>query len=392
MSLTVLLLEPYHSGSHAAWAEGYAAHSRHRVELLTLPGRFWKWRMHGAAVTLARAFLASDLRPDLVLASDMLDLATFLGLARTRLAGIPVAAYFHENQLAYPAQSGDPAWDASRRRRTASSTRDMHYPFINFTTALAADQVFWNSAYNRDSFIDALPGLLKHFPDYNELDSIETIRANSEILPLGLDLSSLDAAKSPRPRQGPPLILWNHRWEYDKGPADFFAALSELVKRGLNFEVALLGESFRNKPREFLEARDWLGPRIIQFGYTKNRQDYARWLWQSDIVVSAARHEFFGISVAEAMHCGCWPILPRRLVYPDLLPPAWHSDCLYDDLPGLTERLAWAIEHIDHVRQRNPRPIVERYDWAQMGPVYDKKFRMQSSECRVQSLASTSGF
>jgi hypothetical protein len=50
--MKILLIEPYHTGSHAAWASGFATHSRHFVSTLTLPGRFWKWRMHGAAVTL----------------------------------------------------------------------------------------------------------------------------------------------------------------------------------------------------------------------------------------------------------------------------------------------------------------------------------------------------
>ena len=51
--LTIWLLSPYHTGSHRAWAEGYQSHSRHSVYLLTLSGRFWKWRMQGAALELA---------------------------------------------------------------------------------------------------------------------------------------------------------------------------------------------------------------------------------------------------------------------------------------------------------------------------------------------------
>ena len=48
MPLTVWLLNPYHTGSHRAWAEGYAAHSRHDVRVLAMQGYFWKWRMQGA--------------------------------------------------------------------------------------------------------------------------------------------------------------------------------------------------------------------------------------------------------------------------------------------------------------------------------------------------------
>ena len=47
--MRITILEPYFTGSHAAWAEQYAAASRHRVELMTLPGRNWKWRMRSDA-------------------------------------------------------------------------------------------------------------------------------------------------------------------------------------------------------------------------------------------------------------------------------------------------------------------------------------------------------
>lgn len=370
MSLTTMLLEPYCAGSHAAWADGYAAHSQHRVELLTLPGRFWKWRMHGAAVTLAERFLQSQVRPDVILASDMLDLAAFLGLTRRQTAGVPVALYFHENQLTYPPQPVDPSWDASRQRRARA--RDLHYPFINYTSALAADRVFWNSAFNRDSFLAALPRFLKHFPDFNDLHNVKRIAAKSRVLPLGLDLQRLDALRPSTPRQGPALLLWNHRWEYDKGPQEFFAALDALVERGCAFEVAILGQSFRQQPVEFERARQRLGPRVVHYGYARDLAVYAHWLWQSDIVVSCAQHEFFGAAVVEALYCDCWPLLPRRLVYPELLPQQWHAACLYDNLADLIEKLEWAIRHIDQIRQRSLRSVAELYDWQLMAPVYDQ--------------------
>ncbi len=43
--MRILLLEPYYGGSHRSWADGYVAHSRHNVMLLTLPARFWKWHL-----------------------------------------------------------------------------------------------------------------------------------------------------------------------------------------------------------------------------------------------------------------------------------------------------------------------------------------------------------
>ena len=75
---------------HAAWALGYQQHSRHEVTLLTLPDRFWKWRMHGGAVTLARRFREQRLTPNVMLPTDMVVVTTCLGLSRDQARDIPL--------------------------------------------------------------------------------------------------------------------------------------------------------------------------------------------------------------------------------------------------------------------------------------------------------------
>ena len=137
-TMKILIIEPYYTGSHAAWADGIAKHSRHEVRLLTLPGRYWKWRMHGGSVTLAKKYLEMEITPDLILGTDMLDLANFLALTRRKTARIPVCVYFHENQINYP-------W--SPEDRDVVNNRDRHYGFINYVTALSADRIFFNSHF-----------------------------------------------------------------------------------------------------------------------------------------------------------------------------------------------------------------------------------------------------
>ena len=83
----IVAVSPYHTGSHAYWANGLQKWSSHKVDLLTLPGRFWKWRMHGAAVTLADQFKARSWQPDHIIVTDMLDLTTFT--ATCQAAGLP---------------------------------------------------------------------------------------------------------------------------------------------------------------------------------------------------------------------------------------------------------------------------------------------------------------
>ncbi len=355
--MKVWLVEPYYTGSHKAWVDGYQAHSRHEIVPLTLPGRFWKWRMQGGALTLAhRAGRLAD-RPDLILASDMLNLPVFLALAGERLAAVPVALYFHENQLTYPLQPGE--------------ERDLHYGFINFVSALRADAVFFNSGYHREAFLDELMRFLKHFPDYKSLRAADAIRRKAQVLPLGLDLARFDAHRPGVPNTGRPLVLWNHRWEYDKDPETFFRAIYALAGEGLEFGLLFLGESFRVQPAEFSEARERLGDRVVHMGYAEDVAAYARFLWRADIVVSTAIHEFFGAAVVEACACDCFPILPRRLSYPELIPESLHPLCLYDGFEGLLARLREAILQIEATRAISLRAAMARFDWRQLAPQYD---------------------
>ncbi|MAU11304.1 MAG: glycosyl transferase family 1 [Anaerolineaceae bacterium] len=356
--LNVLLLEPYYTGSHKAWTDGLMAASQATIDLLALPGQFWKWRMQGGAVTLARQFEEGDYQPDLILASDMMDLSTFRALTRQKTAQTPSAIYFHENQLTYP-----------QNRRQGHGWR---YGFINYVSALAADAVFFNSQFHLDVFLDELPRMLKHFADYNELATIEAIRAKSSVLPLGLDLQRFDAHRTTR-SDGPPLILWNHRWEPDKNPQLFLDAIQALAQEGHDFQVAILGENIRQTAPEFDHTRQLLGDKLVQFGYVESFAEYARWLWQADYVVSTSNQDFFGIAIAEAIYCGCIPILPDRLNYPHLIPDAMRADCLYQD-DRLLGQLRYHLTQPPQLDQNALRKQIAQYDWAMMGPIYDAAF------------------
>ena len=355
--MRIALLEPYYTGSHRTWAEGYKTASRHEIQTLQMDGRFWKWRMHGGPVELAEQ--AGNLSPetDLLLVTDMVNLPYFLGLTRPRFGNMPIAAYFHENQLTYPPPPG--------------SKRDLTYGFMNFITGLCADWVFFNSEFHRDQFLDELPRLLKHFPDYNHLGTIGQLRAKSSVLPVGCDLRRLDARRGFAPPRGkPPLILWNQRWEYDKDPATFFRALSIVASEGIPFRLALAGEDFRRVPEEFSAAKERFASQLIHYGYA-SAEEYTRLLWQADVVVSTAVHEFFGVAVVEAVYCGAWPLLPNRLTYPELIPAHLQAEHLYADADDLVDRLR---RFLFNPRAPSPdlRAAMSLYDWGHMAPLYDQ--------------------
>lgn len=360
--LKILLVEPFAAGSHKQWAQGFQKFSSHEVVILSLPGRHWKWRMHGAAVTLAEEFRNLDFCPDLIIASDMLDLATFKGLIASKMRNIPCVLYFHENQLTYPWSTADSDTELGR---------DNHYAFINYTSALVADRVFFNSDYHRKSFMLALPAFLSKFPDHQNLSTMAEIKNKSLVAYLGMDLRSLDdECLKHSERRKRATVLWNHRWEYDKNPREFFEALYAIQRRGLEFNLIVLGEQFKNSPKVFKEAKEILADRILHWGFVNDRREYAKWLWESDILPVTSYQDFFGGSIVEAMYCNVNPLLPNRLAYPEHIPSYLHHAFFYEDGELVNKLQCW-IKDVSVLRKQQTQSFVERYDWRSIACYYD---------------------
>ena len=359
--MKILIIEPFLTGSHKSWVEGYQKYSNHEINILSLPGRFWKWRMHGGAITMAKRYVKSKFKPDLILVTDMLNLPVFQSLIELTC---PIAIYFHENQFTYP-------W--SPMDADVKLNRDKHYGYINYSSALSADQVYFNSQFHFDSFFIGLEKFLRQFPDYREMKNIETIKEKSSILHLGLDLHKFDLC-STKNNSDLPLILWNHRWEHDKNPETFFGVMQQLSNKGINFNLAILGEEFKNELPCFISARKKLHKHIVQFGYAKSFNKYAEWLWKADIVPITSNQDFFGASIMEAVYCNTMPLLPKRLTYPELFNQSKNPKLFYENIDDLIIKLDYQINNINLLRNQKFQHFAIRFDWSKMATLYDHEF------------------
>jgi len=354
----ILIIEPFFTGSHKQWAEGYQKHSSQEVDILSLPGRFWKWRMHGGSVTLAKRYHKMKFQPDLILATDMLNLPVFQSLIKP---SCPVAIYFHENQFTYPWSPTD---------NDVKHQRDKHYGFINYSSTLSADHIYFNSQFHLESFFTGLEYFLRQFPDYREIHTIEKIKAKSSVLHLGLDLHKFDPFKSVNNKK--PIILWNHRWELDKNPDDFFKVLQILSKRGVDFNLVVLGEEFKNEQTCFTHARTNFDKYILQFGYSHSFDEYAQWLWKAAILPVTSNQDFFGASIMEAVYCNTIPLLPLRLTYPNLFQVNQNPEIFYQSNEELIDKLENLLDNNAIVKGNNYQDIAKNFDWEIMAPIYDE--------------------
>jgi len=260
--------------------------------------------------------------------------------------------YFHENQLVYPNRH-EAEWD-------------FQFPLTNITSALAATLCMFNTSYTRDTFLEGIEPFIRAFPDHRPTGLAEQIRAKSIVIPPPFDPQPFDAAgleRGVRPR-----IVWPHRWEHDKDPDRFLEAISQLAAEDLDFEVALAGQAFRDIPESISRAREVLGERLVHIGQPDGRDEYARLLRSSDIAVSTARNEFFGLAMIEAAYSGCYPLVPDALAYPEIYP----AENRYRDASQLVARLRSLV--VDRPAPGQGRGLAEAFTFERLVPAYAGAF------------------
>lgn len=340
-----LLLSAYDAYSHRQWHTTVTAMFPDiEWTRLTLPPRHFRWRLRGNSLSWAfnhhRQLTDNH---DFLLCTSMTDLSALRGFV-PELTRLPTAVYFHENQFAYP-----------ERRQQGHSVEPQ---ILNLYTALCADELVFNSRFNHESFLQGVRALLKKMPDAVPRGLMERLERAS-ILPVPLPDALYNRtyhSAGCRADDGQVLtLIWNHRWEYDKGPERLLSLVRRLIGAGLAFRLHLVGQQFRQQPPAFSELTRLLeghyrdqGLAPGHCGFVADREQYLNLLAASDIVLSTADHDFQGLSLLEGVILGCTPLAPARLVYPEYL----AAECLYGSYGNIAAESEQAAERILDWEQR----------------------------------------
>jgi glycosyltransferase involved in cell wall biosynthesis len=356
MKKKILLIEPFYKGSHKYWADKLKELSGHDITLATRNGVFWKWKFMESEL-LSR--LPENHNYDIILGSNMLNLAPWAGQNRNSLKNTTLVSYFHENQLTYPDQND-------------GNNKNAFFGFHNISTAICADKVLFNSEFHKQDFIAAIKIFSKKIPDKVPDIDIENIQKKSSVLGVGINTDNFLNMKTP-PKNNRPLILWNHRWEFDKNPEDFFNALIELSKKGLEFDLAMLGHAPKKLPEIFETAKKDLEGHIVAWGAVETFSEYAKWLWRADILPVTSNHDFFGISVLEAALCRTKLLLPKRNAYPDHFPIKEFPELYYDSQEEFCIKLTSLIQKSEEleVELEKCQNIARAFDWKNIIKQFD---------------------
>jgi len=340
----ILLLSAYNAASHAYWhKQVIAGLKEYHWQLLSLPPRYFAWRMGANALNFKSAYdrkLKQEY--DLIIATSMTDIST-LKAFYPNLAHTPCLLYFHENQFDYP---------ASEKQQNL-----LHIQLTSINSALVADKILFNSQYNLDGFLFGMKEFMGKMPDFVPNGLIESISKKVSVLavPIAADCRKDNVTSANKSLQ----IVWSHRWEYDKGPDRLLNFMRLMKKREKKFQIHILGESFKNKPMEFAQIQQEFKQQCLSFGYVKSREHYIKVLQTADMVISTALHEFQGIAVMEAVKCGCVPLVPDRLAYREYYPAAYRY-C--SDLWNLEKEAANMLEQLEKCQTLKPPQLAFHWD------------------------------
>jgi glycosyltransferase involved in cell wall biosynthesis len=98
------------------------------------------------------------------------------------------------------------------------------------------------------------------------------------------------------------------------------------------------------------------------------------------VIVSTANHEFFGLSVLEAIAAGVYPLVPKRLCYPEILNLEKINGAeqfFYDgSIDNLSERLSLLAVRVQERKiwpeSITPEVITGRFRWKNLISQYDE--------------------
>lgn len=310
-SLKILALEPYFDAGRRQVFTSMVTRSRHDWTLLTLPPRRVERRLAVASRWFAEQINRDALGPfDLLFVGEMLNLPDFRRCV-PRLANVPAVIYFQENQTPpVHVESSDP----------------LH--FVNVNTAVAASELWFNSQWHLDDFLDRAEALVARQPEIGGRAPTSELRAKSQVVlpPTDLGRAYQAVANGPAVTRDPRTLLVDTRGIDTE-------LLLECVRRleasNEIFDLITVGPQ-RGIPDDL--------PRTVI--HERDQTNQLRAAHAAGTYLSLRRGATFDEMLIPALSAGCWPVVPEVGIFPELIPTCVHDTCLHDGDPaGIVERI-----------------------------------------------------
>jgi hypothetical protein len=318
--LDILALEPFYGGARRVMLETLIHCSRHRWLLLKLPPRRIERRLTAASIWFAEQLTRHWVgKTDLLFTSEAMNLADLYRHVPA-LQRVPSVVYFHSNQLP-----------------PVNSINDGPLDLVNLSTASAASEIWFNSQFHQDDFMQRTSAMVRRHPEFAGRNPVPELQARSHVMIPPVSLQHIhDLLEREQIRREKRTIFVETR---DADNRLINRTMSMLQRRGERFKLITVGpveDLLPDLPRITLPEAD--------------EAAHARALLETSIFLSARFGATSDHHAVRALAGGCWPLLPRSGVYVEMLPAMLHRVCLFEDEPDvLASRLqdSWHLERPD---------------------------------------------
>ncbi|XP_016052014.1 PREDICTED: glycosyltransferase-like domain-containing protein 1 isoform X3 [Miniopterus natalensis] len=349
--MSILVIEAFYGGSHKQLADLLQEELEDCV-LYALPAKKWHWRARTAALYFSQNVPGSE-RYRILFASSVLNL-TELAALRPDLGKLKKILYFHENQLVYPVKK--------------CQERDFQYGYNQILSCLVADVVIFNSVFNMESFLTSIGKFMKLIPDHRPKDLESIIRPKCQVIyfPIRFPDVSRFMPRHKTTHLQKMLSLTGHGGaapSLDLPPQQEQGSSENLlcnVESGSGpCDVAQQGNLGSSRMQESC-SKTCISSDTSSFRHGENKQNL------HDILSGAADEEQRPLHIVwphrwlEAVYCGCYPLCPKDLVYPEIFP----AEYLYSTPEQLSKRLQNFCKRPDIIRKHLYKGEMAPFSWA----------------------------
>nr|XP_054964454.1 glycosyltransferase-like domain-containing protein 1 isoform X4 [Pan paniscus] len=404
--MSILIIEAFYGGSHKQLVDLLQEELGDCV-VYTLPAKKWHWRARTSALYFSQTIPISEHYRTLF-ASSVLNL-TELAALRPDLGKLKKILYFHENQLIYPVKK--------------CQERDFQYGYNQILSCLVADVVVFNSVFNMESFLTSIGKFMKLIPDHRPKDLESIIRPKCQVIYFPIrfpDVSSTSTRVGTGKEKGSVqtcAYLHSHVIELMPGQhkhsvqfyrkASFTPSVRFMPKhktthlkkmlglKGNGGAVLSMALPFQPEQRDSEDLlKNFNSECDTHCGLDTARQEYLgnSLRQESDLKKSTSSdnssshhgenkqnltvdpcdilggvdnqqrllHIVWPHRWLEAVYCGCYPLCPKDLVYPEIFP----AEYLYSTPEQLSKRLQNFCKRPDIIRKHLYKGEIAPFSWA----------------------------
>uniref|UniRef100_A0A8D2ATS9 tRNA-queuosine alpha-mannosyltransferase n=1 Tax=Sciurus vulgaris TaxID=55149 RepID=A0A8D2ATS9_SCIVU len=355
--MSILIIEAFYGGSHKQLVDLLQEELESCV-LYTLPAKKWHWRARTAALYFSQNVPISE-HYRILFASSVLNLTELTAL-RPDLGKLKKILYFHENQLVYPVKK--------------HQERDFQYGYNQILSCLVADMVVFNSVFNMESFLTSIGKFMKLIPDHRPKDLESIIRPKCQVIYFPIRFPDVSRFM---PKHKITHLKRMLSLKGNGGAAPSMACPSQQEQR----DTENLLEDFNSEynvhfdldtvQQENLDNSSMQEPDLRQSNSSVNSSSHHGENEQNltlnpcDTLRGVDNqqrplHLVWPHRWLEAVYCGCYPLCPKDLVYPEIFP----AEYLYSTPEQLSKRLQNFCKRPDIIRKHLYKGEMASFSWA----------------------------